>query len=102
MVKAPENRSQGNRLKETRQFSRGEKKARQAGCERLLSERKSPLSVQLSELSYHQGGWTVIEVLGSERFQLKLKLASLKNQQIHAFLKFSIPRGFHRDTWVSQ
>lgn len=42
MVRVPENRSQGRWLKELRQFGLEEKKARGAGCKRLLCGRRSP------------------------------------------------------------
>lgn len=57
MVKALENRSQGNWLKKLRQFSLERKKAKGAGQERLPCGRNNPLSLCNPENPARTKGW---------------------------------------------
>lgn len=78
-MKAPENRSQGNWLKELRQFCLEEKKVREQdtkGC--CVEERAHLTSVALRTQLGPKGGWKVIQALGSERFQVIIKAAQLE------------------------
>ena len=67
MVKAPENRSQGNWLKEWRQFCLEEQKAEEQDMKGCCVEAKSPLSLCSAENSARTKGWVESKSVGLKK-----------------------------------